>query len=137
MSKRLLSIPPNHVCQKWPLVEQYVVEALKYGAGEYSAEQLKVMLTQGVQALLVALDGDTVVGAATVAFENYPNDRIGFITAIGGKFISTPELWDQLHDWMRGQGCTKIRGAARPAIARLWKQKFGFEQRYIIVEHPL
>lgn len=112
--------------------------ALEHSGGEYSAQQLQFMLVRGEQTLLIAESGDgKIIGAVAVAFENYPNARIAFITAIGGRMISTPDLYDQLTNWCRTNGCTKIRGAARESIARLWKQKFGFEQRYIIVEHSL
>jgi hypothetical protein len=63
--------------------------ALRNSAGEYNMEQLKTYLTLGIQNLIVSLDGDTVHGAATIAFENYPNDRIAFVTSIGGKFVTS------------------------------------------------
>ena len=111
--------------------------ALVFSGGEYSAEHLRMMLVRGEQVLLVAMQGKTIIGAASVAFENYPNDRIAFITAIGGRMIAEPELFDQLKYWCRANGCTKIRGAAREAVARLWKQKFGIGERYRIVEAQL
>jgi len=33
-------------------------------------------------------------------------------------------------------GATRIRGVARESIARLWK-RYGFEERYILVEAKL
>lgn len=131
-------IAPHFVTRIWPQVADMIAAALKHSAGEYSADQLKVWLTQGQQALLVATDDTgSIQGVATMAFENFPNAQIAFVTAISGRFISTQEAFDQLKQWAWQRGCTHIRGAARPSIARLWKQKFGFEQKYIIVEHTL
>ena len=130
-------VHPTFVCQVWPRISSMLSRALEHAGGEYSLDQLQFMLVRGEQYLLVVEDGEDIVGAASVAFQNYPSARIAFITAVGGKLISNQEVYGQLVDWCKANGCTKIRGAARESIARLWKQKFGFEQRYIIVEQQL
>lgn len=130
-------INPAFICQIWPRVSLMLTRGLEHSGGEYSIDQLQFMLVRGEQSLLVVESEGEVVGAASVAFENYPAARIAFITAVGGKMISSMDVYGQLVEWCRANGCTKIRGAARESIARLWKQKFGFEQRYIIVEHAI
>lgn len=114
-----------------------LTRALEHSGGEYSIDQLQFMLVRGEQCLLVVERDGAIVGAAAVTFENYPAARVAFITAVGGKMISNQEVYGQLVEWCQSNGCTKIRGAARESIARLWKQKFGFEQRYIIVEQSI
>lgn len=134
---KIEQIRPQYVCQVWPAVHAMLEKALYYSGGEYSIDQLKFMLVRGEQVLLVAATDEGVIGACSIAFNDYPNDRIAFITAIGGRLIACPELYGQLQDWCRINGATKIQGAARESVARLWKQKFCFEQRYIIVEQRL
>lgn len=134
---QIQNVHPNYVQQLWPSINTMLERALEHSGGEYSAEQLRMMLVRGEQVLLIANGESGIVGAATIAFENYPNDRIAFITAIGGRLIAKQSLFDELKEWCRQQGCTKIRGAAREAVARLWHQKFGIEERYRIVEAPL
>lgn len=131
-------IHPNRIAQLWPKVASLLESALLTGGGEYSADQLKVMLVQGQQALIVVSspEGD-IAGALTVAFENYPNDRIAFVTSVGGRMICDAEAWRQFEDWARAHGATRIRGCAHRSVARLWRQKFGVKQRYLIVEKPL
>ena len=47
--------------------------------------------------LLVATDDNAEIhGAATVSFINYPNDRVAFVTAIGGKLVTSPETFAQM-----------------------------------------
>jgi histone deacetylase complex regulatory component SIN3 len=75
-----------------------------------------------------------VVGASTITFHNYPNDRVAFVTAVGGKFISDTDTYNQFKEILKGFGATKIQGAARKSIARLWRTKLGFKERHIIVE---
>jgi hypothetical protein len=66
-----------------------------------------------------------------------PNARVAFIIAIGGKFISTPDSWAQFTDILRYNGATKVEGAARESIARLWALKFKFTEKYRIIEVSL
>lgn len=129
-------VNPQYVAAIWPKVGDFIANALKYSGGEYSADQLKVMLVDGSQNLLVADDGE-IKGAAAVQIIRYPNDTVAFVTAIGGKLITSPDMFNQLTEWAKSQGCTKIQGAARESIERLWRIKFGFSERYRIVEKTL
>jgi hypothetical protein len=65
-----------------------------------------------------------------------PNDRIAFITTIGGRHITSPDTYSQFATILKQFGATKIQGAARPSVARLWR-KIGFTERYIIVEKQI
>ena len=132
----LYTIPAHQVQQNWSKVENMLDTAMAHSGGEYKLDHLKVMLTQGKQTLLVAADEDMNIKCAlTVEWINYPNDRIAFITAIGGK--TCRNAVDQFCIWARDNGGTKIQGAAFEAVARLWKRAYGFENRYIIVERKL
>ena len=132
-----LSIQPvltQNFHQTWPFVEGFLAEALKWGEDDYTAEQAKTYLARGEWMLLVAVDEENNVhGAAAVNFNNMPNDRIAFVVAIGGKLISSQDTYKQLTALLKGYGATKIQGAARESIARLWT-RYGFKERYRIVE---
>jgi hypothetical protein len=124
----------NFANQTWPLVEKYITEAQKYSGNDYTLDQIKVYVNTGIWMLVVAVDEvNTIHGAATVNFINYPNDRVAFVTYIGGKLISSQDTFAQFKNVLKASGATKIQGAAREAIARLW-HRYGFEERYIIVE---
>ena len=135
-----LTIQPvalTQAAQAWPLAERHILEAIPHSNGDYTLDQVKLYVNTGVWLLLVAVDENNEVhGAATVVFQNYPNDRVGFITFIGGKLISNPETFDQLCAILKAHGATKIQGMARPAIARLWA-RYGFEERVMLVEAKL
>jgi hypothetical protein len=127
-------VPPAVIHQTWPLVEGFLEEALKWGEDDYTKDQAKALLADGTWVLLVAVDEENKIhGAASVNFFNMPNDRIAFITAIGGRLISNTDTYAQLCNVVKGFGATKIQGAARESIARLWN-RYGFKERYIIVE---
>jgi hypothetical protein len=128
------SVPITFFHQTWPLVEHFFVDALKWGGDDYTLDQIKTLLSKGEWLLLVAADEENNVhGAAAVSFINMPNDRIGFVTAIGGKLISSKDTYEQLTVLLKSYGATKIQGAARESIARLWT-RYGFKERYRIVE---
>ncbi|NBW11241.1 MAG: hypothetical protein EBR82_24740 [Caulobacteraceae bacterium] len=131
-------VPQTHIHFVWPDVKEYIENALNYCGGEYTAEQLKVLLVRGEQHLLVAVDKNNKInGCATVQFIDYPNFRVAFITSIGGRLISTPDTFEELINWCKFNGATKIQGAARESIERLWKKLFKFERRYAIVEKDI
>lgn len=131
-------IPPVSIQQTWPLVEKYLADGLKYSAGEYNVDQLKVMVVRGEHALFAFTDenGD-ISGAGTICFENYPNERVAFVSCVGGRALSTPKVFEQLKTWCVNHGATSIRGAGRDSIVRLWQMKFNFKKRYTIVEYKL
>jgi len=131
-------IPSNSVSQNWHLVEAFIKSAEeKFGGAEYTTEQIKVYLVQGQWMLLVAVDeSNEIHGAATISFINYPNDRVAFVTSIGGKLVTSQDTFKQMSEILKVNGATKIQGVAKEAIARLWK-RFGFEEKAILVETKL
>jgi hypothetical protein len=138
MNLKIVPVPTQYVTQMWAQAEPFIKSAEeKFGGAEYTSEQIKVYLTLGQWMLLVAVDENEVMhGAATVSFINYPNDRVAYVTAIGGKLVSNPDTFKQMSDIFKANGATKIQGVAKEAIARLW-QRFGFEEKAILVECKL
>jgi hypothetical protein len=130
-------VPLSLIHRTWPLVEEYLEEALKWGEDDYTIEQTKVYITKGEWMLLVAVDErQDIHGAAAINIYNMPNFRVAFVVAMGGKLITTPEMYEQFCVLLKSFGATKIRGVSRESAARLW-QKFGFRERYILVEADL
>ena len=127
-------VPVELVQQVWPLVKGYLEAANLHGGGDYTLDQIRLLVSNGTWLLLVVADDEHKIhGAITVSFNNMPNDRVAFITFIGGNLISSKETFAQLAGILKTHGATKIQGAAREAVARLWK-RYGFENRHIIVE---
>jgi hypothetical protein len=128
------SVDVAYCAQIWPSIEKYIAEANKYGGDDYTLDQVKAYVCSGQWLLLVAVDEQGAIhGAATVSFLNMPNARIAFITFIGGRLISNKDTYAQMVSIFKQLGATKIQGAARESIARLWS-RYGFEERYRIVE---
>jgi hypothetical protein len=128
------TVGQQYISQTWDLIEKYIVESQQYGGGDYSSEHVKVYLTSGQWVLIVAVDEQNVIhGAMTITFNNYPNHRVAFITATGGKGIITKNSLQQLREILKSFGATKIRAAVRPSMERLL-YRVGFFKRYTIAE---
>ena len=138
MTFKVQPVPVQLINQIWSKVEPFIKNAEeKFGGSEYTTEQIKVYLVTGQMMLLVATNESAEIhGAATVSFISYPNDRVAFVTAIGGKLVTNPETFAQMSEIFKSNGATKIQGAAKEAVARLWK-RFGFEEKAILVEVKL
>jgi hypothetical protein len=138
MTLKVQPVPTQLINQIWLKVEPFIKSAEeKFGESEYTTDQIKVYLVTGQMMLLVAADENLEIhGAVTVSYINYPNDRVAFVTSIGGKLVTSPETFAQMAEVFKANGATKIQGAAKEAVARLWK-RFGFEEKAILVEVKL
>lgn len=127
-------VPLSLIHTVWPDVEKFLKNGLSFCEGDYTVEQAKVYITKGEWMLIVAVSEDKLIkGAAAVQIYNLPNDRVAFITTIGGKGIVNRESFAKLKTLLKSFGATKIQGAARESIARFWR-RFDFIERYKIVE---
>ncbi len=127
-------IPVEYIAQTWPLLEKHIASAEKFGGDDYTTDQIKVYLAKGLWQLFAAVNEENVVqGAATVLFQNYPNDRVAFVTTMGGSMMVNEEVLSAFKQTLKGFGATKLQGAMRPSMVRL-SEKLGFVERYAIVE---
>jgi len=140
MTQQARYVPLEFVAQTWPQVEEFIAMAVPHGNGEYTLDQIKMYVCTGQWSLIVIINEDNVIlGAMTVSYVNYPNDRIGFITAAGGKDInvaSNVDTFKQVCQILKANGATKTRCMARPSAVRLWK-KCGYEERTTLLEYEL
>ena len=123
--------------QHWEEVAKYLNPALELsGVEEFTLDQMKVYILNGNWTLFVVVEEGKLCGAVVVAFSNYPNHRVAFVTAIGGKFISSKETFEKFKVALKNMGATKIQGGARESVARLWN-RLGFNNKQILVEYKL
>lgn len=133
MSVLVQSVAPQYVAQLWPQVEPFIAKAEKHGGGDYNMDQIKMYLNLGLWWLVVVTKDGQLVGAVTGTFMSYPNDRVAFITTMGGEEMCNDDALNQLRQILKSQGATKIQAACRESMVRLL-QKIGFSPRYMVVE---
>ena len=132
--KQLQIVSPNYIHQIWNQIETFFDRAMLAGTDDYNVDQLKMLLTEGRQTLFVFVEDEKIIGALAVEMINYPNSRVAYTSAIGGKALFDENTIKQYEDWARSQGATKIRAWAKDAQARLYKMKMGFDISTHIVE---
>ena len=84
-------VTPAKIYGIWDDIKDFLDASVKVGSGDYTLEQLKGLLVSNAQTLLVVVKEDNIIGAITIEFINYPNDRVMFITNCGGKNIVNAE----------------------------------------------
>ena len=131
-------VAPNFIFDVWKDVESFLNASINVSGGDFTLDQLKFSLGRGEQTLLVSVNEQNIInGAMTVEFTNRPNDRIMFITALGGNGIVNDETFSQVESWAKSQGATKASAWAQEAQARLYKIKSNFNTVRYVVEKDL
>ena len=131
-------VAPNFIFDVWKDVESFLNASINVSGGDFTLDQLKFSLSRGEQTLLVSVNEQNVInGAMTVEFNNRPNDRVMFITALGGNGIVNDETFSQVESWAKSQGATKASAWAQEAQARLYKIKSNFNTVRYVVEKDL
>lgn len=125
------------VHQVWPDVAPYIEESIKMSNAEFTVEQARLYAANGMWQLVVFVEENGISGAALVEYLNKANARVAFVTALGGKLITTKTGFDGLKALVAANGATKFEGAVRESVARLMAQKFGMTEKYRIVEVDL
>jgi hypothetical protein len=132
----VMKILPQQVYGLWDRIAELLGKAIPYAGGDYSLDQVKLYLTSGHWSLLGIFKDKELTGAIAITYMNMPNDRIAYITLIGGKNVINPDTYQQFKTILKDHNATKIQGGARPSVARLWR-RLGFRERYILVENTL
>jgi len=130
------TVSPIHVHQMWDIVGPFIKSAVDVALGsvDCSVDQLKMQLVNGSQTLLVAVEDEKVIGAATIQVSSFPNHRVATMTTVGGRCIVDEETFNQVVAWAKAQGATKIRAYASGARVRLYRQKVGLVATETVVE---
>lgn len=133
---KILRIPPEQMAQRWSSIAPFLEDALTKAVADENIDQAKVYLSSGQWLLLGGFENETLLGAVAIQFSNRTNDRVAFVTAIGGKNIINDDSIEEFRNILKSQGATKIQGLARESVARLWR-RYGFVEKAILVENKL
>ena len=131
---KIQHVDPAYIHVIWEQIAPFFKSALeKSEVDEYTLDQVKVRIADGVWQTLVAVDeSNSIAGAAALHFFNRPDSRVGYISLIGGRLITNDDTFEQLKNFMRANGATKIEGSARESVARLL-MRYGFKEKYRVV----
>ena len=136
---KIQNVPVEFVNQVWSQVADFIQAAIDQQPGEkdYTLDHVRTYVASGQWLLVVATAEDNKIrGCAVVNFFNRPNNRVAFITHIGGRLVTNPDTFHQFRKLLLTFGATSIEGAVTDAVARLWR-RYGFTEKYKIVEVTL
>ena len=137
MNIRMQYVPLEYASQTWPLVEHHLVRMAEFGPVDHTMDQMKMQVCMGNWQLLVFTDDDeNIVGAGTVAYQQYPNDKIAFITSAGAKGFCTKKGYDELKEFVKSKGATRLQAYARPSMSRL-ARRCGMNEVAVLMDAPI
>jgi hypothetical protein len=127
----------------WPSVRQYIDAAVEEGLPydkdflPYNVDHMLAYVASGQWVLLAFIDEEgKIVGAGTLSFINYPLYRAAIITSVGGKFLVSNEVNEQIKDIARDYGATVLQAYCRDSMVRLLS-RVGYEPHNRLVEQKL
>ena len=128
---------PKQIQSEWAVIKGYIADALTMSeCDEYDVEDVKSSLINEHLHLFVGVEQDKIQGVIVISFVQYPKQKVAFICAYGGKFVTNKEAYKQLCLLFKAFGATKVQGYVRNSVARLTK-RLGFVEKQILVEHKL
>ena len=129
-----LSVIPAHFVDKaWEDGASCLGEVCKL-VDEITDSQLKMILSRGERTLIALREDDKTIGWGCWRIEQLPNMRVLFITDLVAHGAHYERFFDELKKAASAMGCSRIRCAAQPVQARLYRMKTGFKPIYEILE---
>lgn len=119
MKPELFQCQPHEIDKAWRDGASELARATKWAAREITPDQLKMLLSRGERTLIGARVDGAVIGWAAVGVQQLPNLRVLYVFAMAGKGIASPEVMAEISRYAESHGCSAVRGAVRPSMARL------------------
>lgn len=134
---KLIVVPTTHIDVAWKEGARNLGLACATSGGEITGDQLKMMLSRGERTLVRLDRDDAIVGWAVVGVEQLPNFRVLYVYELYAPHGHFDEFFDELGGMAKNFGCLRLRCAAAPAQARLYRQRCGFAPVYQVLEVEL
>lgn len=128
-------IPCDRIVEGWAHAREYVMAAARRANEMTEDEILYNVLTCRLH-LFVLWEEDKVVGAGTVAINQYPDKTAALLVHVGGDLMQFFRFEAAFTEWAKSMGATCIQLKGR----RGWRKVLapdGFKERYVIMEKEL
>jgi hypothetical protein len=134
---KLIVVPTTHIDLAWKDGAHNLGVACATSGGEITGDQLKMMLGRGERTLIRMDHEESIVGWAVIGVEQLPNFRVLYVYELYAPHGHFEEFFQELGGMAKSFGCLRLRCAAAPAQARLYRQRCGFAPVYQILEVEL
>lgn len=126
----LFIVSPIHTDRAWKDGAACLSEACETSGGEITGEQLKLILSRGERTLVALRDEDQTVGWGCWRVDQLPNVRALHVTDLVAHGAHFERFFLELKNVADMLGCSEIRCSCKPAQARLYQMKCGFQPVY-------
>lgn len=131
---KLTPIDQRFIDAAWRDGAHVLSAACDSSGGEIEGPQLKMMLSRGERTLIRMDNDEKTVGWGVVRVDQLPNLRVLFITDLAAPHGHFENFFTAIKELAASLGCSRVRCAAKPAQARLYRIKTGFQPVYEILE---
>lgn len=126
----------NYINVIWDKVKDKIQKAIDVSNNEYSLDQVKLLLIQGQQTLLIFTNNNNIDLVGTIQWSDVGNDRICYVAYCSG--IIGPDHFKEFVEFVKENGGTSIQcGTNKKSIIRLYKSKYKFKDKCTVMEHKI
>jgi hypothetical protein len=136
MNLKVQYVATEYIHSVFSNVEGFIKSGLDH-TDDCTIEQAKVFLSNGSWSLLVVTDEEAEIhGVFMYAVANDTNDRTATIISAGGKGIINNQVFNQVCEYFKSLGATRVQALARESAARLY-ERIGMKAKAILTERRL
>lgn len=128
---RLIPVPAHQIDYAWADGADSLVDAC---SDECTIDQLKYILSRGERQLVRMDEDGKVKGWGVFKVEAFPNMRVFHVTNLVARNAGFQRYFEALTGMAKDMGCSRIRCSAKPATARIYESKLGFQPVYTTLE---
>jgi hypothetical protein len=130
-------VPSTMIDAAWPSVEGFIVSALEYCPGRYTAEHIKEFLKKRDFQLWVVAEGNSILGCALTEIAVFPLSKICVVRLAGAEnTIGWLEYEGIIAAWARQEGASEMEIYGRPGWVKKMKNK-GYRATMVTVVRKL
>jgi hypothetical protein len=106
-------VPRDDAGRVWDAVAPHLAKALDR-AGDYSIDDARALVADGVWLLWIAARPGELVAAAVTEINEYPRRRVLYVHAAGGsEGEGIAAMWPKVQVYARDAGCAEVRFQGR------------------------
>lgn len=133
MTRTIEHLTPARVEELWPYIEPLLYSVCLEGIAAPNPtdpEYIRITAQHGVTNILGIFDKEHLDLIVVSEFTIVRGIKTASISAMAGKGLlkARSEVWQDILAWYKAAGARAVDAYAEPRLARVYQQKFGFDQ---------
>lgn len=133
MTRTIEHLTPARIEELWPYIEPLLYHVVYEGIDAPTPtdpEYIRITAQHGVTNILGIFDGEHLDLIVVSEFAIVRGVKTASISAMAGKGLlkARSEVWQDILAWFKAAGACAVDAYAKPRLARIYQQKFGFDQ---------